>query len=338
MHKILMLVAKINKDSFLKDGWMLLFAAGLGEIKNEGEFLVDKAAFDLMTAHIADQGNEIVFDYEHQTLEGVEAPASGWFKEFAWEDGVGIKARVDWTDKAADYLAKDEYRYFSPVFFIRKSDLRVCGLHSSALTNTPKTKHLTPILAKLELGMASETNEEETMDREKLIASLGLKKDATDEQIMAAVVKLGVKLPEAKTKEVVSKDIIAALDLETTDGETEVVASIHALKQTSKTSVSLEEFNKLKTEIADTKASDAVVAAMEKGKVTPDQKDWALDYAKTNLKGFETYVAKAPTVVPIDELPGKKKKVNDGKLSDETLAVAKMMDVSKEDIKTHGDA
>ena len=126
---------------------------------------------------------------------------------------------------------------------------------------------------------------------------------------------------------------LAKLGLSDSADETEVVASIHALNQTKKTSVSVEDFNKLKTEIADTKAKDAVVAAMAKGKVTPDQKDWALEYAKNNLKGFETYVTKAPVVVPLDKLGEKTKKADDGKLTDETLAVAKMMENSEDDIK-----
>ena len=138
------IIAKISQDA-KAPGWMLLFAAGWGEIKNEGKFFVDQKAFELVKAYIAAQGNEIVFDYEHQTIKDVKAPASGWIKELAWEDGVGIKARVEWTEAAAKHIASKEYRYFSPVFFIRKSDMRVCGLHSSALTNTPKTKNLTPL-------------------------------------------------------------------------------------------------------------------------------------------------------------------------------------------------
>lgn len=333
MNKIMYLIAKI-KTRQLEADWMLLFKAGWGEVKGMGKFFVDQKSFDLVKKYIAAQGNEVVFDYEHQTIEGVKAPAAGWIKELIWEDGVGIKARVEWTEVAAKHLAEKEYRYFSPVFFIRKADKRVCGLHSSALTNTPRTKHLTPILAKLELGQG-EDNKEETMDREKLIAALGLKDDATDQEIMVAVAKLGVKIPKAETKEVVSKAVISALGLEASDDETEVVASIFALKQTNKTSVSVEEFNKLYAKIANREATDAVVAAMAKGKVTPDQKDWALDYAKTNLKGFETYVSKAPTVVPVEDLPGQTKKANAGDLTEADLAVAKMMENTKEDIEKY---
>ncbi len=55
---------------------------------------------------------------------GVRLPpghrAAGWIEELTWEDGKGIMARVAWTDKAAAHLAAREYKYFSPVFGIKK--------------------------------------------------------------------------------------------------------------------------------------------------------------------------------------------------------------------------
>ena len=336
MHnfKILHLIAKIDREIEKGLQWMLLFKAGTGEIKNEGHFLVDKQAFDLMQEYVGAQGNEIVFDYEHQTVKGTQAPAAGWIKELAWEDGVGIKARVEWTDKALEYIANGEYRYFSPVFFTRKIDRRVCGLHSVALTNTPKTKNLTPILAKLEL---EETlNKEEVMDKKKLIADLGLKDDATDKDIAAAVAKLGVKFPESKTKTVISKDILDVLELEESDDETAVVASINVLKQTTKNSVSVEDFNKLQAKIAKKEAGDVVDAAMKAGKITPDQKEWATDYAQKNLKGFELFISKAPVVIPLSNLPGKEIEVDLVILDKATKTIANMMDVTADDIKKYG--
>lgn len=332
MKKILCIIAKSLSDRQLENGWMLLFKAGWGVLKNEGKFFVDKTSFDLVSAAIALQGNDIVFDYEHQTIKGVKAPAAGWIKELAWEDGIGIKARVEWTKTAAKHLTDQEYRYFSPVFFISKSGRRLCGLHSSALTNTPKTKHLTPILAKL--GLVD--NKEEPMDRKQLIAAFGLKEDATDADILAAVAKAGITLPKEKATEVIPKAVVAALGLEETDGETTVVASIHALNQVKKSSVSAEDFKALQDKIAGQEATDAVDTAIAKGKITPDQKDWAQEYATDNLEGFEAFVAKAPVVVPLDQLPRETQKAKTGELTEADLAVASQMDVDPEDIKKYG--
>jgi phage I-like protein len=335
--KVRFLISKI-KASALDAEWMLLFKAGWGKLADGVQFFVDQQSFDLVQAHVAEYGNEIVFDYEHQTLKDVKAPAAGWIKKLEWEDGVGIKALVEWTQAAAKHIEEKEYRYFSPVFFIRKSDKRVCGLHSSALTNKPLTTNLTPILAKLEAKFApgSHKHKEDQMTREQLIAALGLDKDATDEQILAAVAKAGVTIPEADTAEVLPEAVVAALELDDTADTSAVVASINVLKQAQKTGVSAADFKALQDKIADRDANDAVKAAVAKGKVTPDQKDWALTYAKNDPDGFAQYVAKAPVVVPVDQLPGKKREQASGEPTESDLAVASMMDVDPEDLKNYG--
>ncbi len=336
MHKILNLIAKISREGSKAPQWVLLFKAGLGTLADGVEFLVDETAFKLTQAFIAARGNEIHWDYEHQSVQSVEAPAAGWIKELAWEDGVGIKAKVEWTERAEQYIAKKEYRYFSPVFGIRKSDKRVCYLDSVALTNRPLTNNLTPILAKLEAKLETEFNKEEPMNREQLIAALGLKDDATDAEILAACAKAGVKVPGDKTIEVIPDKIIAALGLKQDDDVSTIVANILALKQSKESGVSREEFNKLQAELADQKATKAVEAAMKAGKVTPDQKPWALNYAKDDHKGFNTFVEKASVVVPLSKLPGKKEEPGGREITEATLAVASQMGVSKEDIEKYG--
>jgi len=338
MHKILHLIAKIDKDGSKCPKWMLLFKAGLGKLSDGVEFLIDETAFTLIKAFINARGNEVHFDYEHASLEKAAAPASGWIKELTWDAGVGIKARVEWTDKASEYIENREYRYFSPVFYIRKSDKRVCGLDSVALTNRPRTTNLTPILAKLsaEAGFHEET----TMDRKQLIAALGLEANATDADIMTAIAKAGVKLPEAipETKEVIPKAVTAALDLKETDGESVVVASIHALKQYDKTAVSREEFLRLENELKQRDAAEAVAAALAKGKITPEQTEWAKGYAASDLNGFNAFVAKAPQVIPVGDLPGRTKTQAPaaGEITDTDLEIAAMMDISIEDLKKYG--
>lgn len=82
-----------------------------------------------MKAQIAERGVDLVVDYEHQTLTGDRAPAAGWVKELFAEYGH-IKARVEWTLPAKQYLENKEYRYLSPVITVRKSDNKATGLHS----------------------------------------------------------------------------------------------------------------------------------------------------------------------------------------------------------------
>ena len=49
-------------------------------VSSKGEFDVDEDSLREMKAQIARKGVDLVVDYEHQTLKGVEAPAAGWVK------------------------------------------------------------------------------------------------------------------------------------------------------------------------------------------------------------------------------------------------------------------
>jgi len=338
MPEFLTLITKINRTENAAPEWMLLFAAGWGALADGTRYLVDDKSLAMIQAIIADRGNDIHFDYEHASLEKQAAPAAGWVKELKWEDGKGILARVEWTAKAAGFIASKEYRYFSPVFAVRKSDLRVCYLDSVALTNRPKTTHLQPILARLFAGDENNPNQKgDPMNKEQLIAALELAANATDADILAAVAKLGVTPPEPEAREVIPKSVTAALGLSDTDTETMVVASIHALNQTAKNGVTPEAFKALQDKIADRDASDAVGAAMTAGKVAPAQKDWAMQYAKQDLEGFKLYASKAPQVIPVGALDVKKTPVQDRVMDDAVLLVAGMLDVSAEDLKKYGE-
>jgi len=157
-------------DAKLPD-WILLFSDGWVTLEGDGKFLVDRKAFDLVTARMARRGVDIVVDYEHQTLKENEAPAAGWIRELRYEEGNGIIARVDWTEAATKYILNGEYRYFSPVFMTLKSDNRLAALHSVALTNAPKTNDLKPILAK-EPGGVEMINQAKLTDKMLEIAKM----------------------------------------------------------------------------------------------------------------------------------------------------------------------
>lgn len=150
-------------------------------ISSKGEFEADEESFRTIQDGIAKRGVDVVIDYEHQTLGGGEAPAAGWVKELKLEDGC-IKAVVEWTPRGAEYLKNREYRYLSPTIHVRKSDNKVTGLHSLALTNTPAIEGMAPIVN-------SDTFEggQVFMDLKQLAELLGLGEDATEEQILEAV-------------------------------------------------------------------------------------------------------------------------------------------------------
>lgn len=321
--------------------WFLLFKEGWNEVEGTGKFLVDLQAYEEVAGYLAKRGNDLVIDYEHATINGEKAPAAAWITELRYVDGKGIEAKVTWLEDSADYISKGEYRYFSPVFYVRKSDQRVVGVHSVALTNAPKINHLTPILAKL--GAEFDEKEGTGMDfLKKLIAKLGLKAEAGEDQVIEAVDmalaknKDLEKQVEEKPKEVVAKEVIDALELKETDGVSTVVASIHALKQAGKGTVSSEDFEKLRKDLRKRDADEIVAKAIVDGKITPDQKDWATEYAERDLDGFKTFVAKAPVVVPVKNLSEKHQKTDDLIADEGVLNVAKMFGNTAEDIKKYG--
>jgi len=331
MNGACIIIANIEAKDGKAPEWILLFKEGWSEVEKQGKFLIDRQAYEVLAKHVCKRGNDIVFDYEHQTLKDTKAPAAGWLKELRYDDGVGIMARMEWTDEAAQYIAKKEYRYFSPVFFIRKTDKRVISMHSVALTNAPLINHLTPLLAKLGATLEEETD----MDFFKeIIAKLGMAEDAKEEAVLAEVAKLKDKKPE--TKEVVAKDVLDALDLKEESDTSVVVASIHALKQTEKGMVSQADFAKLQKQLAQRDATEIVAKATAEGKITPDQNAWASEYAERDLEGFKTFVAKAPVVIPLKKLDKEETKVDQANIDEATKTVAKMMDVSTEDIKKYG--
>ena len=123
----------------------------LGKIDLDGEepVILDPEGVAAIIAHFEGRGNDMVIDYEHQTIEGTEAPAAGWIKKLADKGEEGLWATVEWTKRAVEYLKNREYRYFSPVFWYDKATRRVVQIENVALTNYPRINNLKPIMAKM---------------------------------------------------------------------------------------------------------------------------------------------------------------------------------------------
>lgn len=113
----------------------------------KGDFLCDEASAEMVMS--VTQINDMVIDFEHQTLTGQEAPAAGWIKELINKGKEGIWAVVEWTEKAKQYISNKEYRYVSPVFLVRQSDKRVMRLFNVALTNQPNIDGMVPLINKV---------------------------------------------------------------------------------------------------------------------------------------------------------------------------------------------
>ena len=310
-------------------------------VSQKGEFDVDEESLAAMKEQIAQRGVDLVVDYEHQTLTGERAPAAGWVKELFAEDGH-IKARVEWTIPAKQYLENKEYRYLSPVITVRKTDNKAMGLHSLALTNTPAIAGMTPIV-----NSSTFQGGETTMNEliKKLAAALGLGEDADEEQILTALsacVEENKALKEAaeggkKPKDqddgiVANKSVCELLGLKAGASTADVAASIMALKGGVDGRVKA-----LEEKLADRDAEEAVELALKSGKITPAQKEWAKKYALKSPDDFKAFLEKAPQVVPMSEIAGGDALALKGDKPDEaTMLVCKQLGVSAEDVQKYG--
>ncbi len=254
----------------------------LGHVTSQkGEFDVDEESLRLMKAEIARHGVDVVVDYEHQTLDGVQAPAAGWVKDLSIQDGH-IVAKVEWTDRAAAYLKNREYRYLSPVITVRKADNKATGLHSLALTNTPAIDHMDPIV-----NSSTYNNHEggqNTMDRKNWQKLAGPARGRHGEQItqaltaaLAELKKLkedGKEPPPGSEETVANKAVCELLGLKSGAATSDVTAKIMELKGGIVDGVNLrEKVEKLEKAAAQRDADEAVTQALKAGKITPAQKD-----------------------------------------------------------------
>ncbi len=310
-------------------------------VSSKGEFDVDEESFRAMKAQIAQRGVDLVVDYEHQTLKGVEAPAAGWVKELKLEDGA-ITAVVEWTPRGAQYLENKEYRYLSPVVNVRKTDNKAIGLHSLALTNTPAIENMAAIVN-------SDTFEggQEKMDMQKIAELLGLGPDATEEQIMEALsallaenksLKDGQQQPPENDKVVANKAVCELLGLKAGAPVADATAKIMELKAGKVDGVDLvAKIAALEKQNAERTADEAVTMALKAGKITPAQKEWARGYALADAAGFAAFMEKAPQVVPMGSVQMEEAlPLKNDRLDEATTLACKLAGVSEEDVKKYG--
>jgi phage I-like protein/cation transport regulator ChaB len=161
--------------------WIRVLRLGENKLADGRDpFYVDKGSMKKILDAFEHRGNDLVVDYEHQTMNtgnGGTAPAAGWIKELEARDD-GLWARIEWTDKAKGFIGAREYRYFSPVVSLTEGR-KVKELLNVALTNFPA-------LAKLE-ALAAKYGE---LDIEILGAS---EKDKAAQEARAKKFSIGIK-------------------------------------------------------------------------------------------------------------------------------------------------
>jgi len=343
-----------------------------GKVEAEGypDLLVDEAAMDAVIRIFESRKKDLMVDYEHQSLGKVldkdgglvadfsspdgTAPAAGWIKKLINRGRDGLWAVVEWTDRARELIEKKEYRYYSPAFNRDKKSGRLTELVNVALTNLPRMNGLAPLIAKGRAQPGDEpTKEGGMLERTKKI--LGLAQDATEADVEAAVeamkkehgelaaFKQGIEaLPKegppagGDVQTVIAKAITDALELPEGSSEEKVVSSITLLKANPDQA----EYAKLAAEVEALRAKDverdareAVDAAMSAGKLLPAKEEWAMNFAKRDLEGFQSWAKDAPQVIPVGKLNLDKKSTAGAAFTPEEIEVGKQLGLTPEQMK-----
>ena len=342
-------LCQLSLDGGAPPDWVQLVPRGEKVQALDGRSFKNTAPQAIVDTFNADP-RDIPVDWEHaselKAPKGEPAPAAGWLKALEVRNGTEIWGQVEWTPRGAESLRTKEYRYLSPAFIHDKAK-KIVELISAALTNRPALDlpalaHSTP---------AEPAKLEEDMDP-KLLALLGLKEDATPEQVLEAVTELKKKgedpiaeLEAAQTELAETKDELATARTELTNARNANPAldkfvpradfdAATARAKTAEAKVAEIEANARKTEV------DAEIkSALEAGKITPATEGYYREQCMQDggLEKFKAFCADAPVIAPDTDLDKKKPPKSDtdnSKVTDEQREIYRRCGLTEEQFLT----
>lgn len=281
------------------------FSAPRGALKGVGPWRLDDESAKKLIAATAQRKNDILIDYEHQSLTanaaGHAAPAAGWLNpnSLHWTDQGLYAQNPDWTEKAAAMIAADEYRYLSPVFTYDDTGTPL-SIISVALTNTPAIDGMAQV--SLAAAMAAFLPAEEiVMDlddlMERLRYLLNLPVTATQTEMLTELDKLKSLLSTGEPTAaaslpalLASKDTeIAALKSAMPDPAKYVpVAALLAIQQQYQATAETAQEQKVAALIAE--HPNVIIPALE---------PWAKELGKQDFRKLEEYINTARPIAAL---------------------------------------
>ncbi len=277
----------------------------LGEIKGRDgrywELTKDDAV--AIVNQIKSDGVDIVLDFEHRSYDyPSDETAAGWFKADSFEvRDDGIYASLELTEKGLQAVNNKEYRYLSPVFY--SSGTRIVQLESVGLTNLPNIPDI-PALNK-----KTKNFKEDTMDMiEKLT------KEKTELEVQLNELKGKLQKYEEMEKE------LNKIKKERDD----TLQELNKIKG---------EFEALKKEQYEREINQMVENAIKDGKLAPAQKEIALKIGLNSKEMLEEMIKNSPYDFRKLTTETQKNESGGTKLSDATLQVCKMLDLSPEEVE-----
>ena len=291
-----------------------------GEVRIDGmppvRFTAESA--ELVLAEFDNAEAEMVVDYEHQTLSGGKAPAAGWIGRLeARADGLWA-VDVRWTEEAAAYLERGEYRYLSPVFEYRAEDRVVTRLYNVGLTNQPRMLNVAALAAKLTPGTPDATGGTDTASE---IASDPVSEPASEPNSnLDAGLRLALELPEEA------------------DTEAALIAVVALKGRVEMGDRAAREVAALKAELAGLRAAHLLDDACREGRLTPAEVEvWAGELALSSPDSLTAILKTRPegSMVPTGGAPFLKDPLDlddhlhpEHPLDDDQLAICNQLGIS----------
>ncbi|MGN5192641.1 phage protease [Aeromonas veronii] len=298
------------------DGWYQLLPVGPFKARDgrpfdvaSGHWQLDGQIAAALIARAKALGQDILIDYDHQTLKtdqnGQPAPAAGWYNsdEIAWREGQGLFIKPRWTERAAALVAAKEYRFLSAVFPYDAQG-RPLELRMTAITNDPGVVGMQALAALSALPASSLMS---TQPGQLAISShVAQQEKSMNEHLIALLGKLGIQpsadgqfTAEQGTAALAALDTLQAIAKKAPELEAALTAertSLAALKATVSTGqggqidlakyVPVETYNALVTEVATlsakvetTDAATLIKEARTQGKVVAAEEEYLTAYA-----------------------------------------------------------
>ena len=345
------------------DGWYQLLPVGPFKARDGrpfdvpgGHWQLDKTIATTLINRAKALGQDILIDYDHQTLNvektGKEAPAAGWYNgdEIEWREGQGLFIKPRWTERAAALVAAKEYRFLSAVFPYDAQG-RPLELRMTAITNDPGVVGMQALAALSALpasqpGQLANPSKETSMNEllKKLLAKLGIELtgDPTDEQLQKALTELdslqasAKKAPELEAALSAEKTALAALKAQTTSVQQGAQVDLAQFVPVATYNALVTQVAALTAQVDTTDAATLIKEARTAGKVVAAEEEYLTAYAaQKGVAALKALLEPRPAIAALTAsqtaavtLPEKK---GDAVLSAEDKYAADQLGISHED-------
>jgi len=264
---------------------------------------LDSVIAAALVALAASRKNDILIDFEHQSLRSIEngkrVEAAGWIpRTLEWREGKGLYAvGINWVGDTEQLILAKKYRYISALFTYDGGTGAVLEILSVGLTNTPALDGLEALAA---LARTHFIKEEPDMPGTEQVAALTQERDGLKTNVAALTqerdsLKVNVAALTQERDALLAKDAAAAAEKEKAEH------------------------------------TALLTAALSDGRLTPAQKPWA---EKQSLAALSEYLdATAPVAALAKQTEGIAPAGNGHGLTDVELAACSRLGVSPEEFK-----